>query len=529
MANQPKTTGTSALREVHYIEAVEQAKAARLRVAGYARVSSDSDDQFNSFSAQVRYYTTLISSNEKWELTEIYADEAVTGTSTDKRDDFNRMIADCRKGKIDRVITKSVSRFARNTLDALKAIRDLKEIGVTVYFEKENIDTAQLESEVLLTLYSAFAQDESLNISQNKKRGNRMHMRNGDYVSSNVPYGYRLVNKLPHVYEPEAEIVRRVFDEYLSGLGACEIARGLTEDGIPRKDGGAPWRPQGILVMLRNERYIGDMLYQKSFNSDEMPYKKIVNRGQLEKVYVKNTHEPIIDRVQFELANILLDRRGKQVITTYGEYPLSRKLRCGDCGATYRRKVTNGKTYWVCRRHNNNKDDCPSAQIPETVIYGAFATLYNKLKANRRHILTPMLDQLERMRESRYLGNAELRELNIKIAELSEQNHRMNELMAQKILDPALFISQSDTLTRRLRELKLKRSRLMDADREDDLIESTEAVLDSLSSGPEHLYGFSAELFAELVEDITVTAGALTFRLKNGLRLIENIERQVIS
>ncbi|MEA5038589.1 MAG: recombinase family protein [Clostridiaceae bacterium] len=519
-------TGTSALREIHYIEAAKKTVSAKPRVAGYARVSSDSDDQFNSFSAQVRYYTTLISSNEKWELADIYADEAVTGTSTEKRDDFNRMMADCRKGKINRIITKSVSRFARNTLDALKAIRDLKELGVTVYFEKENIDTAQLESEVLLTLYSAFAQDESLNIAQNKKRGNRMHMRIGDYVSPNVPYGYRLVDKLPHIYEPEAAVVRRIFSEYLSGLGAYEIARGLTEDGIPRKDGGSKWRPQGILVMLRNERYIGDMLLQKTCNSDDLPYKQVTNRGQLEKVYIKNTHEPIIDRLQFELANILLDRRGKLVVTTHGEYPLSKKLRCGDCGATYRRKVTNGITYWVCRRHNNNKNDCLAPQIPETLIYGAFTTLYNKLKTNRRYILTPMLNQLERMRERRYLDNPELRELNVKIAELSEQNHRMNELMAQKILDPALFISQSDALTRKLRELKLGRSRLMDADCEDELIENTEAVLDALSAGPEHLYGFSAELFAELVEDITVTAGKLTFRLKNGLRLTENIERR---
>lgn len=524
--NQAFLRGSTAPREVHFIEAFEQPKTAKLRVAGYARVSSDSDDQFHSFSAQVRYYTTLISANEKWELADIYADEAVTGTSTDKREDFNRMLADCRKGKIDRIITKSVSRFARNTLDALKAIRDLKDIGVTVYFEKECIDTAQLESEVLLTLYSAFAQDESLSISQNKKRGNRMHMKLGNYVSSNVPYGYRLQDKLPHIYEPEAEIVRRVFAEYLAGLGAYEIARGLTEDSIPRKDGAGPWRPQAILVMLRNERYIGDMLLQKSFNSDDLPYRKIVNNGQLEKVYIRNTHEPIIDRLQFELANILLDRRGKLVVTAYGEYPLSKKLRCGDCGSTYRRKVTNGKVYWVCRRHNNSKDDCPAPQIPETVIYDAFVTLYNKLKSSQHHIFTPMLRQLERMRENRYLDNPELRELNIKIAEIAEQNHRMNGLMAQKILDPALFISQSDMLTRKLRELKLRRSRLIDRDSEDELIDSTETLIDALDTGPKRLAEFSEELFAELVDRITVTAGMLTFRLKNGLCLTESIERR---
>ncbi len=186
-------------REVIYIAPKAQVTPIRLRVAGYARVSSDSDDQLNSYEAQRRYYADLIMSNAKWEYVDVYADEAVTGTSIEKRDDFNRMMADCRRGKIDRIITKSTSRFARNVMDSLASVRELNAIGVSVLFEKEGIDTGLITSEVLLTLYSAFAQEESQNISQNKKRGNRMSMRNGDYVSSSVPYGYRLVDKLPQV------------------------------------------------------------------------------------------------------------------------------------------------------------------------------------------------------------------------------------------------------------------------------------------------------------------------------------------
>jgi site-specific DNA recombinase len=174
-----KITETSALnqqREIHKIKATQSQEHAKLMVAGYARVSSGSDDQLNSFSAQVRYYTRLIEENESWELTEVYADEGITGVSTEKREDFNRMLEDCRSGKIDRIITKSTSRFARYTLDTIRIIRELKDIGVTVLFEKENIDTATITSENLLTLYAMFAQEESVSISQNTKKGNRMRM-----------------------------------------------------------------------------------------------------------------------------------------------------------------------------------------------------------------------------------------------------------------------------------------------------------------------------------------------------------------
>ncbi len=250
------TQGSSALtpeREIIRIKATATEIHTKLRVAGYARVSSDSADQLNSFSAQVNYYQRLIEKNSGWELAEIYADEAVSGVYTDKRDDFGRMLADCQKGKIDRIITKSTSRFARNTLDAIRVIRELKDMGVTVYFEKENLDTATLTSENLLTLYSLFAQEESLSISKNCKKGNRMRMEKGVYVSSNPPYGYRLIENQLVVYEPEAEIVRRIFTEYLGGSSITRIAEGLMEDAIPFKHGRMKWRPQGISNIIKND------------------------------------------------------------------------------------------------------------------------------------------------------------------------------------------------------------------------------------------------------------------------------------
>lgn len=514
-------------RELFYIKPTVTLQTAKLKIAAYARVSSASDDQQNSFSAQVRHYTAMITANEKWELADIYADEAVTGTSTEKRDDFNRMLSDCRKGKIDRIITKSTSRFARNTLDSLQASRDLKELGVSVFFEKEGIDTEQISSEVLLTLYSAFAQDESQNLAQNKKMGNRMQMRNGTYVPSCVPYGYRLVDKLPHIHEQEAEVVKRIFKEYLAGYGTREIAKHLSADNIPRKDGGAEWRSPAIVIIIRNERYIGDMLLQKTFFTDTLPYQTVINHGELDQYYLPETHEPIIDRVQFKLANILLAERSIKSQSPPHEFSLSKKIRCGECGTLFRRKVSNDKIYWVCRRHDEDRSYCDSERIPESEVYSAFIRLYNKLKASYTLILPTLLSQLEKMQDLRTRNNPEIFELNKQIANLQEQNHVMNGLMSKGILDSALFISQNDELCRRIKALKLAKSRLINAAEDENVIERTEDLIGILEDGPEHIGAFDQTLFTDMVKGITVNGNALAFELINGLTLTEKTERTV--
>ncbi len=526
-----ETAGLSALghprREIIRIKATDAIGPAELRVAGYARVSSDSDDQLNSFSAQVRYYTKLIENKEGWLFVEVYADEGTTGVSTENRDDFNRMILDCRRGKIDRVITKSTSRFARNTLDTIRVIRELKEIGVTVLFEKEGIDTANVTSENLLTLYALFAQEESLSISKNCKKGVRMRMRSGTYVPSNPAYGYRLVDNQLEVYEPEAQVVRRIFSEYLAGRGIIEIARGLTADGVPRKDGKAKWHNPAISVILKNERYVGDMLMQKQYNEDALPYRERKNNGELPQYYVKNTHEPIISDIQFELANILLRERAEaRGDIQYGQYPLGLKIRCGECGATYRRRVNNGKTYWVCRAHNEDKNLCDSKRIAEEAVYNAFIRLYNKLKQKYKGILLPILSQLEKLREMKARGNPELSSINKQIAELSEQNHVMNGLLSKGILDSALFISQSNELARKLHDLKVAKIRLLEDDETRDLIDKTEELIDVLESGPDYITEMDAALLGDMVESIVAgssNSDTIDFVLLGGLRLTERL------
>jgi len=529
--NTLEAVGSNALshprREIIRIKATAEMEPAKMRVAGYARVSSDSDDQLNSFSSQVRYYTRLIEKNESWQFVEVYADEGTTGVSTEKRDDFNRMIQDCRRGKIDRIITKSTSRFARNTLDTIRVIRELKEIDVTVFFEKEGIDTANITSENLLTLYALFAQEESLSISKNCKKGVRMRMRSGTYVSSNPAYGYRLEDNQLEVYDPEAQIVQRIFSEYLAGRGIVEIARGLTTDGIPRKDGKVKWHHPEISFIIKNERYVGDMLLQKKYNEDALPYRKHINKGELPQYYVKNTHEPIISPIQFEIANILLRERAEAYKEIqFGQYPLSLKIRCGKCGATYRRRVNNGKTYWVCRAHNEGRTLCDSKRIAEEAVYSAFIRLYNKLKQNYADILLPMLSQLEKLREMKAKGNPEINTINKQIAELSEQNHVMNGLLSKGILDSALFISQSDELNHKIRSLKLAKTRLLEDDEARDLIDKIEDLVEIIENGPDHIGEMDAVLFGDMVESIIVGDGnsdTIDFILLGGLRLTERL------
>ena len=529
MSESINISGTSALqREVHYIEPTIRPVTLKLRVAGYARVSSGSDEQQNSFASQLRYYNTIIEENDKWELVEVYADEAVTGTSTEKRDDFNRMLADCRRGKIDRIITKSISRFARNSMDVLRIVRELKGIGVSVLFEKENIDTDKISSEVLLTLFSVFAQQESLDLSANVKKGIRMRMRSGTYVSSKAPYGYRLVEKRLWVCESEAEVVRRIFASYLAGNNAGQIAKALTGDNIPRSDGVIAWRQQAVIEIIRNERYIGDMLFQKSYNSDTLPYRKIKNNGELEQYYVKNSHEAIIDSIQFELANILLKQRsGKISRTMQTEYPLSKKMRCGNCGTTYRRRITSGKICWTCRRHDDDKNSCSSERTLESDICVTFARLYNKLKANYKRILIPMLQQLEKMREISQRANPEIADINKQIAALAEQNHAISDLVSRGIMDSALFISQQDEINAKIKALKHSKSQLVNMD-EDDTLEKTEDIIAALASGSDSIADMDANIFNELIAGITTeNSTTLHFKLVNGLVLTEKIERMI--
>lgn len=339
MNEQHETRGNLALeqKKVIVIDAAERPETQKLRVAAYCRVSSDSSDQLNSFMAQLNYYTTLISGKDKWIMADIYADEGISGTSAEKRQDFQRLLSDCRKGQVDKILVKSISRFARNAKDCLETIRELKSIGVGVCFEEQGIDTSDMSGELLTAVFAAIAQKESESISGNMRWSYKRRMESGKFITCKAPFGYRLKNGTLEINENEAEIVRMIFDRYLSGQSKDEIAHYLSELGIPTRDGKMRWQHSSVSYILRNEKYVGDALLQKRYTTDTLPYQKKINHGEKEQYYLPGSHPPIIDRDIFEAVRVLLDRRAEKVTTEkHQNDPLTRKIVCGSCGTLFK-------------------------------------------------------------------------------------------------------------------------------------------------------------------------------------------------
>ena len=339
---------------------------AALRVAAYARVSTAKDAMHRSLSEQVSYYSEFIRSHPGWEYAGVYSDEARTGTR-DTREGFQMLLADCRADKIDLVITKSISRFARNTVTLLETVRELRELGVDVFFEEQNIHTLSTEGELMLTILASFAQEESLSVSENMKWRVRKNFKEGKPWSGLV-YGYRLVDGRFIVVPGEAEIVRRVFSEYLSGKGIEAIARGLNADGVKSRRGGA-WDPSVVRIVLRNYTYTGNLLLQKTYRENHITKRKIINDGVLPKYHVEGSHEAIIDADTFEAAQREIERRTEAVRYTKPgseRYPFRSLIVCGNCGAHYKRKIRRNGAVWICSTYNRDgKDACASKQIPE--------------------------------------------------------------------------------------------------------------------------------------------------------------------
>ncbi len=298
-----------------------------LRVAAYCRVSSDSSDQLHSYASQIRAYTEEISRHEDWKLVDIYADEGLTGTRMDKREDFNRMLADCRKGKIDKVLVKSISRFARNTKDCLEALREVTSLGVSVFFEEENIHSETLTTELMVSVFGALAQQESVSISQNQRISYQRRMERGEFIICTAPLGYQLMDrKRLEVDKAEAEIVRWIFHSYLSGHSAEWIAEELTKRDVPTARGKGIWREQTVRKILENEKYVGDALCQKTYTSNILPFERKENKGFVDQYYIENAHPAIIDREAFARTQALTKLRADRMRTPTTDNPLAKKL-----------------------------------------------------------------------------------------------------------------------------------------------------------------------------------------------------------
>ncbi|MBO5639926.1 MAG: recombinase family protein [Oscillospiraceae bacterium] len=342
----------------------------RKRVAAYARVSSAKDAMHHSLSAQVSYYSDLIQRRPDWEYAGVYADEAKTGTR-DTRENFQRLLEDCRAGRVEMVITKSISRFARNTVTLLSTVRELKGLGVDVFFEEQNIHTLSAEGELMLTILASYAQEESRSVSEN------MHWRVKKNFEEGLPWGgsrlgYRFQNGRLVVHPDEAETVRRIYREFLSGKGVDAIANGLNADGIPTI-WGYEWRNNGVLSILRNYYYTGNMILQQYYCDDFISKKCLPNIGQMPKYHVTGSHEAIISMETYEEVQKELERRSAQHAPKgkdyNAKYPYSGLIVCANCGKKYRRKVTHAGPVWICSTYNTKgKAACASKAIPEAVL-----------------------------------------------------------------------------------------------------------------------------------------------------------------
>ena len=493
----------------------------KIRIAAYCRVSTDSSDQEHSFAAQVKYYTEMIEKLDDAVLVDIYADEGISGRGTAKREDFKRLIADCKKGKIDRIITKSVSRFARNTVDCLETVRMLSKLGVTVCFEKEHIDTAHMPSEVILALSGTQAQDESISHGSNMRWSYTNAMKSGNFLGTIAAYGYTLINRgTVIINEEEARVVRLIKDLYLSGMGLQKIAKHLNAKGLMRRYG-KPWNATAVKYVLTNERYIGDALLQKSITISEYPPKRIINDGSQPQYYVENCLPAIFTREERNAILALMTQRQIKWKKT-GGHPLSKLLRCSECGHSYRRIVTPNDILWRCAYRNNGKTTCTIYTVREEDVCRAFITAINKLRAGRDNILIPMIERLEAMQSKVNGTTAKISTIDKEIAVLSRQSLVIAELLNQGILAPSDFAAQNNKLSQKLLHLRNERRELLTINETDDMLNALRELADMLEDMETEMTDYDEDIIRAIIKNATVVSDTeLKIHLQGGLTVTE--------
>lgn len=505
------------------------------RVCAYCRVSTDSEHQKHSFEAQVAYYSHMIGERNNWNFSGIYADEARSGTRMDGRDEFLKMMRDCRHGQHDYIITKSVTRFARNTVDSIKAIRELKAMGIGIYFEKERVDTLSEKSEQLLTILSSIAQGESESISTNSRWSVIRRFQNGTYIIGDPAYGYQKDEQGNLIIQPqEAAVVRKIFEAYLGGKGSYLIARMLREEGIPTSRESNGWHEASVKEILKNPVYEGDLLLQKTRTTEGVPFRKKRNNGELPQYLIRDNHEPIISREEAEAVRKLCGYRKEQQCVENTEvyqnrYAFSSRIRCGECGSTFRRqKICIGKPYervqWCCYKHILDKKDCGQKAIREDDIQCLFTRMWNRLAGNYEEILIPLLAGLKAVpREPKQ--EKEIRELNHQIEELRKQSHMLRQVLVDGNIGSAVFIERRNQLDSEL-ETAIHRRQLLEEDQffEQEIMQ-TEYLLTVFRSRPARMEDYDEEAFLMIIDHVTVyPEKRVQFCLKNGLELEESLE-----
>ncbi len=501
----------------------------KLRVAAYCRVSTASTEQKESLETQKEHYEQYITANPDWEFAGIYYDEGITGTSMEKRSGLKDLLNACDLGQVDFIVTKSISRFARNTVDCLEMVRHLVDINVYLHFEKENINTSEMDGELILSLLSSFAQSESESISENQKWSIRARFRNGTYKVGYPPYGYKNVGGKMAVVHEEAEVVKRIFQEALTGRGTYSIAKVLNAEGVATKRGGK-WNFTTVLSILINEKYTGDIVFQKTFVSSN--YKKMTNRGELEQFHLTEHHEPIVSHENFEdVQELIRQHRCEKNIEQGSEkynkrYTLSGKILCGNCGGHFRRrrhyKSAGSYVAWVCKTHIDDKSKCQMKFIYEERVFSSFITMINKLVYGYKEVLLPLLHGLGEMTNENRIS--EIEELEQKISKNTERKQVMAELLSKKILDSELFRKELACINAETEKLKLESKRLGVFDKSSiGQLGELESLIHFLSK-KQRIREFDEELFMRFVKNVIVySREEIGFHLKCGITLRERM------
>ena len=489
------------------------------RVCAYARVSTDSEEQLTSYSSQIKYYTDKIQSNPDWEFAGIYADEGLSGTQVKNRTQFQRMIDDALEGKIDMIIAKSISRFARNTLDTLKYVRLLREHNVDVYFEKENIHTLELDSEMFLTLYSAFAQAESESTSMNVKMGLNAKMKRGEPVGNQNCYGYiwNEQTKELEINEVQAEVVRIIFDLYVSGMGGRTIARKLNEKNIPTYFG-KRWSQSSITRIIRNEKYVGDLLGQKYYVESPITHKRCLNYGEKEQYYVKDHHKGIITREVWDKAQAILSKRnakaipnGRQHKTTHSlKYDFSSKIVCGFCNSTYvrrpgtKRKDGSFPVYWKCYQKVDEKDFCKESKfIREDVLKNMFLELYNSIVQNKHKTRDKLLKAIKTvLKDENY--QKEINKLDIDLKNLNDKLSKLVDMKLDNIIDKDIYLKKEQEIKLKINEFEIKKEELLNLKNKNSNISDKIKKIEKIVDEPVMLKEFDKETFDSIIERIII-------------------------
>lgn len=504
--------------------ALPTASILKRRVAAYARVSTDSDEQFTSYEAQIDYYTRYIKSRDDWKFVKVYTDEGISGCNTKRRDGFNEMVADSLAGKIDLIVTKSVSRFARNTVDSLTTVRKLKEKGVEVYFEKENIYTFDGKGELLITIMSSLAQEESRSISENVTWGQRKRFADGKVT---MPFkrflGYdRGENGQPVINEEEAKTVRLIYQLFLQGKTAVGICSHLEKLNLPTPSGKAKWSQTTVMSILQNEKYKGDALLQKKFTVDFLTKKQKVNEGEVPQYYVENSHPAIITGVDFDAVQDEIARRKSFGRSYSGSSIFASKLICGDCGGFYGKKVWHStdayrREIWRCNSKFKGKAKCETPTLDTETIQQMFLSAYNQMMESREQLLQ-VCETMKALVSDCTALDAEIDSLNEEIqvvagmvSQCIKENAAIEQSQEEYSKKYNRLVKRYEKTTARLRAVTEEKERRSQRDRE------LRIFIDSIKEKPLVLETWDEGLWITLLETATVHAdNRITFRFKDG-------------